>query len=349
MRLPKQDLEFIAASPGVPWRELDGARIFVTGATGFWGAWLLESFAHAREVHNLDASLTFLSRDPDAFFARRPHLAASKYVRGDVRSFELPRGEELYFSHVIHAATPASAALNESQPLEMFGTIVDGTRQVLELCRRANVRRLLLASSGAVYGPQPPHISHIEEDFGGAPALNDSKAAYAHGKRASEWLCAAHTASVQPELEVVTARGWAFVGPLLPLDIHFAMGNFLRDVLLGDIHLAGDGTPLRSYLYAAEMTEWLWAMLLCGAPGRAYNVGSEDGQALREVAEVVAHVACEMDGRRRQVLVARTADLSRPPSRYVPSIRRARDELGLQQKIGLEEGVRRTLKWLGAA
>lgn len=349
MLLPSADLESIASSPSIPWRELDGARLFVTGATGFWGAWLLESFAWARQAHDLDAHLTFLSRDPEAFLSQRPHLRGCKYLRGlrgDVRDFEV-RGPA--FTHIIHAATPASAALNAARPLEMFSTIVDGTQRILGLAQRSGARRLLLASSGAIYGPQPASVTHIEEDFEGAPRLDDMGSAYAQGKRASEWLALAHASGAQPNLEVTIARGWAFVGPLLPINTHFAVGNFLRDAMDssgGDIHIGGDGTPWRSYLYASEMAEWLWAMLLRGTAGRAYNLGSEDGRPLREVAEVVARVARERDGRERQVLVARAPDLARPTSRYVPSTRRAREELGLEQKVSLEDGVRRTLEWL---
>ena len=344
--LPSQDLDEIAASTCIPWRELDGARLFVTGATGFWGAWLLESFAHARQIHNLDTHLTFLSRDPAAFLSARAHLKSCKYLhalRGDVRDFEAPQAS---FTHIIHAATPASAILNAAQPLEMFSTIVDGTQRILDLAQQSGARRLLLASSGAIYGPQPAHMAHVAEDFEGAPRLDDMGSAYAQGKRASEWLALAHASSAQPNLEVVIARGWAFVGPLLPLDTHFAMGNFLRDAIAGDIHIGGDGTPWRSYLYASEMAEWLWAMLLRGTASRAYNLGSEDGRPLREVAQAVARVAHNRDGRARQVLVAREPDLSRAASRYVPSMRRAREELKLDQKIGLEEGVRRTLNWI---
>lgn len=347
MLLPARDLEEIASSSCVPWRELDGAHLFVTGATGFWGCWLLESFAHARQTHNLEARLTFLSRDPEAFFTSRPHLASCKYLhalRGDVRDFAMPPER---FTHIIHAATPASAAFNEAQPLAMFSTIVDGTRRILDLAQQSQTTRLLLASSGAIYGPQPAHITRIAEDFEGAPRLDDIKSAYAQGKRAAEWLALAQASSIQPSLEVVIARGWAFIGPLLPLDTHFAIGNFLRDALRGnEIHIAGDGTPWRSYLYASEMAEWLWAMLLRGEPGRAYNLGSEDGRPLREIAATVARVADGSDGCARQVLVAREPDLSRPPSRYVPSTRRAREELGLSQKISLEDGVQRTLEWL---
>jgi dTDP-glucose 4,6-dehydratase len=140
----------------------------------------------------------------------------------------------------------------------------------------------------------------------------------------------------------VIARGFAFVGPHLPLDTHFAVGNFLRDGRAGGpIVVKGDGTAMRSYLYASELAIWLWTMLASGRPGRAYNVGSEEAVSIAELARLVARlfgVEARIDGGPR--------DPSLPPERYVPSVKRAREELALVQRIDLATGLRRTADWL---
>ena len=138
------------------------------------------------------------------------------------------------------------------------------------------------------------------------------------------------------------ARGWAFVGPHLPLDAHFAIGNFMRDGLQStSIRVNGDGTPLRSYLYAADLAIWLWTMLANGQAGRAYNVGSSQAYSIADIAHVVA--ACFDPS--PKVLVAQRAPIGAVPSRYIPSVQRARDELRLEPTIALDDAIRRTLSW----
>lgn len=163
--LPPADLEFIAKYNPSLWQDLQGARIFVTGGTGFYGAWLVESFCAVQDMYQLGATLTVLTRDPVNFKLRFPHLASRTdlhYVKGDVRDFEFPSES---FTHLIHAATPASATMNLDDPINMFTTIVDGTKRVLEFARKSGVKKFLLTSSGAVYGPQPADVTHMKEGY----------------------------------------------------------------------------------------------------------------------------------------------------------------------------------------
>jgi len=255
-----------AVRPG--WQGLRNARVFVAGGTGFFGTWLLVSALRAEGRHGLGLELTVLTRNPDAFRERSPHVASHPAVRlhaGDVRSFELPRAR---FTHLVHCATASSDVPDDLGQLDV---IVGGTRRLLDLAVRSGASRFLFASSGAVYGALPDGMIHVPETHPGAPDPMATRSSYGQGKRIAEHLCALY--AQQHGLEPVIARGFAFVGPHLPLDKHFAIGNFIRDGLAGrPIRVTGDGTPLRSYLYASDLAAWLWTILLSGKPCRPYNV-----------------------------------------------------------------------------
>lgn len=227
-----EDLDHILEHTIGLWEELRGQNLFITGGTGFFGCWLLESFAWANDRLKLGALATVLSRSPERFTDKAPHLAnhpAIRLIQGDVKSFEFPEGN---FPYVIHAATESSAKLNTENQLLMFDTIVEGTQRVLEFARTHETRKFLLTSSGAVYGKQPPEITHIPEEYVGAPDMMDTRSTYGEGKRAAELLCTLY--AKQYGIETKIARCFAFVGPYLPLDIHYAIGNFIRDAVKGD-------------------------------------------------------------------------------------------------------------------
>ena len=333
------DLDHVLAHTGGLWEDLRGARLFITGGTGFFGCWLLESFAWANEHLDLGAEAVVLTRDPAAFTRKAPHLAAHPSVRlhvGDVKDFAFPDGA---FTHVIHAATDSNAGMMVEQPLAMLDTIVAGTRRVLDFTQSCGASRFLLTSSGAVYGKQPPEFTHVGEGHLGAPDPMAPSASYGEGKRLAEVLCAAYAR--QNGFDAVIARCFAFVGPYLPLDGHYAVGNFLRDGLDGEaIRVGGDGTPRRSYLYAADLVIWLWTGLLRGASARPYNVGSEEDLSIAELARTVSGL---FGG--PPVTLAQAPAAGQSAERYVPATGRARSELGLHQTVSLEDGLARTILW----
>ena len=335
-----EDLEHVLDHTRDAWEELRGQRIFITGGTGFFGMWLIESFLWAKERLDLGARAVVLSRDPQAFLQKRLHLAdvaALSFHQGDVRNFAFPPGT---FSHVIHVATESSARLNEQSPAIMLDTIVAGTERTLDFAVACGAKKLLLTSSGAVYGRQPPEMTHIGEDYPGSPDPLAPSSAYGEGKRMAELLSAIYHR--QHGLDVRIARCFAFVGPYLPLDVHFAVGNFIRDALMGGpIRVNGDGTPYRSYLYAADLAVWLWTILLRGRSCRPYNVGSDQALSILEAARAIAQLSPNLS----EVRVAKLPDLNAPAQRYVPCINRAKQELGLDWTIPFPTALRRTFSW----
>jgi len=323
------------------WPSLKGARFFITGGTGFIGTWLLESFVRLNERLGLDMHAVVLTRNPDAFANRAPHIAnhaGITFLSGDVRNFTFPEGK---FSIVIHGATDASAKLLGEDPIRMFDTIVEGTRRVLDFAVQSSANKFLFLSSGAVYGEQPDHIQHwLESDFNG-PDCSNAGSAYAEGKRAAELLCALY--AKQYGVGVKLARCFAFVGPYLPLDSHFAIGNFIRDAMAKDtIQVNGDGTPYRSYLYAADLISWLWVVLMNGKTATPYNIGSDEAISIGELAALVDLTlgGCGIDIREKP-----RAGIS--PKRYVPSVKRAENELGLTQSVTLQQALIKTARWHG--
>jgi nucleoside-diphosphate-sugar epimerase len=334
------DLELIAAQTQGLWDELRGQRIFITGGTGFFGCWLVESFCFVNHLLGLGAAVTILTRNPDAFAQKCPHLALDAAVTlhaGDVRSFVFPDGE---YKYVIHAATEASAKQAREAPLEMLSTIIAGTERTLEFAVTHGAKKFLLTSSGAVYGKQPADVTHIPETYAGAPDPLDPANVYAEGKRTSELLCALYQKTDRIDCKI--ARCWAFCGPHLPLNQHFAIGNFIADVLADrPIEVKGDGTPRRSYLYAADLTVWLWTILFRAPALVPFNVGSAHNVTILELAQTVAKTLNpQTEIRLAQQVVAGAA-----PLRYVPSVDRAREVLGLRETISLEECIRRTAEW----
>lgn len=314
---------------------LQGCRIFLTGGTGFFGKWLLHCFLSLRQSYGLDVALTVLSRDPKRFLACNPEFSGQEkltFTTGDIRTFDISQLPP--FDFLIHGATAVSAQLERDNPDETYSVITAGTRHMLDLARHCGAKRLLFISSGAVYGPQPSDLTLIPETYQGGPS-----SAYGKGKKISEQLCLEASSG---HFDCLIARPFAFIGPYLPLDVQFAIGNFIRDCLENrPIVIRGDGTPLRSYLYAADLAEWLWTILLKGEHARPYNVGSDEAISIRDLALKVR--ACA--GTDNPITIQEKPKPALPPPRYVPSIQRAKTELRVEIRCPLDEAIRRTLAW----
>jgi nucleoside-diphosphate-sugar epimerase len=318
--------------------ELANARLFITGGTGFFGKWLLALIALLNE-EGLNISATLLSRNPNSFLQQEPGYIDTSWlswVIGDVRDFPWPEQD---FDYVIHGATETSVSAHKDS-LDIFDSIVTGGKRVLDLAVRAKVRRILIIGSGAQYGPLPVGIDKYLEDCGYACDSACSRSAYGEGKRAVETLAAIY--HERHGIEPVFARCFTFVGPGLPLNTHFAIGNFIRDALEHEaIIVHGDGTALRSYLYAADLAVWLLRLLLKGEAGKAYNVGSDVEVSIGELAHLVRQTIAP----KKPVRILGETDSKKHRNQYIPCIDRAR-QLELMPWTSLHAGICKTSIWL---
>jgi UDP-glucuronate decarboxylase len=327
--IASHDLADIARRSARDLEALRGAKLFLTGGTGFFGKWLLAALDHADRELKLDLRVTILSRHPRRFLERWPEAEGRPgwtWFEGDVATVPILLER---FDFILHGAADTTAITTAAEEENRTRAIIAGTERMLELTRRAHAKRLLYLSSGAVYGRRAGVRSGArEDDFADAVPVTP----YGAAKREAEERCA------RAKIDFVTARGFAFLGPHLPLDAHYAAGNFIRDARRGGpIEVRGDGTALRSYLYAGDLVVWLLALLARGQKGRAYNVGSDEVVSTAELARAVAAEVSPAP----EVIIQSTQPQG-PQNIYLPNIARAREELGLDVTVPLREAIRRT-------
>ena len=313
-------------------------HIFVTGGTGFFGKALLRYWSGYESAELSNARFTLLSRNPEKFRSANGRLISdlnAQLIQGDILKPEsLPEDN---YTHIIHAATDSTTGLQLS-PLQRFEQIVQGTRNVLELARRCNKPRILMTSSGGVYGNISNFKAGVPESYFGMPDPLIPDNAYSIAKRQAEHLCALYYNEYN--IKYIIARCFAFVGEDLPLNAHFAIGNFIRNAIAGDqITIQGNGAQVRSYMDQRDLARWLTVMLLHAEEGRVYNVGSSEPTTLFELANRIA----AMSPRKNpgvNILNRQIVGQSTERSFYLPNIDRAREELGLNITIGLDDSVR---------
>lgn len=342
LTLPQARPDLSLALNSVPlavWEHLRNARVFVTGGTGFIGSWISRSFLHAGERLNLGAHMVLLVRDVEKARAENPDIANHpfvSFVQGDITSFDFPQGR---FTHCLHLATQSIEPRSPSNALRKVQVNVAGTLRVLAFAAQSGVQRFLYTSSGAVYGPQPPTLSHLTEGQAFIFDPANPHESYAVEKRTCEFLCV--QAGSAAGFETSIARCFAFVGPGLPLDSNYAVGNFIRDALSRrPITVQSDGSPWRSYLHAADLCGWLWTLLATGKHGLPVNVGSDEAVDILSLARLVGELAGSDAGVN---VLGRPNGL--PPQRYVPSIRRAQEEFGLNVTLPLRAALNRTITY----
>jgi len=330
------DLDEIASRSRNEIELLLSRGVIVTGGSGFVGRWLISSLAWVAAKRSAPARLISINRSTTSWQQLLVDEGVLNVINHDITTAIPDLGE---FGYVFHCATPASAELNDSQPAEMERIIASGTRNVISRFSNTNCR-VVNVSSGAVYGTQPPDIRCLDEEW-----LKDDRyllpdSAYHRGKSDAEkqFNAALNDAS----FSVVHARLFAFLAPFLPLDTHFAAGNFIRDSLRHQpIAIKGDPRTVRTYMYGTDLVVWLIAAAVRGVSGCSYNVGSPHETTIGQLADTIAQHSELRSGVARYA----THERSGPPHRYVPCTSRTEMALVVDFQVSLDDAIDRTLRW----
>ena len=337
MKPDSEDYDLIYLHTKMELEKLRDKKIFLTGGTGFVGLWLLHFFQWANENHATNIKLDILARTPDKLKELVPYLwndPRFQFFSGDIRSFSFPMKK---FDYVIHAAaTAAHDTYNHIGKVESFNIVSEGTHRLLDFVVASQSGPVLYLSSGACYGARAQSAPFIREDSKLKPALNEPNSGLGLGKRAAEDYCEEYRKSYG--LDIKIARCFTFMGPFLPVRIHYAIGNFIfSGVENRKIVLKSSGGAFRSYMYSADLVAWLIKILITGKDGSIYNVGSEKLISIKDLATTVGKVI----GPDVTIEVPQNSQED-VPSYYIPDTSKIRSELMVSEWTSLEDGIRKS-------
>ena len=354
----EKDLAYIVSNLQEEILHIAGKNVLITGGAGFLGHYLVQAITHWNRQSGKSRKISLTVYDnysrgvPDWLKALdgSDHLALVKH---DVTN-PLP-GNIGDFQYIIHAACIASPTYYRRCPIETMDANVNGLRYLLEYAKRQKekgkaVEGFLFYSTSEIYGdPQPENIP-TPETYRGNVSCTGPRACYDESKRYGETLCV--NFAQQHGLPVRMARPFNNYGPGLKISDRRVIPDFARDILSGrDIVMLSDGSPKRTFCYAADAIVGYFKILVKGRNGEAYNIGVEKPEiSMADLAGKIVSFSRELFGYQGKVVLKVSEDkdyLVDNPNRRCPVIEKARKELGYNPSILLEEGLRRSLIWYG--
>ncbi|MBF0193596.1 MAG: NAD-dependent epimerase/dehydratase family protein [Magnetococcales bacterium] len=339
LSLVQGDLNWIVKEVGGLWEDFKDGRIFLTGGTAFFGIWILASLQAANKAHGLSCRIVVLSRNPDAFLAKFPEFQDDpliSFVTGDVRNFIYPKGD---FTHVIHGAVETRKG-GAPSAIALLDVLSNGTQRVLEFAGQSGVEKFLFLSSGAVYGSIAVGSKGVEEGVSSNLFPQDINTTLGIGKFSAEHLCAQF--AKLHNIDIKIARCFTFIGPFMPMHGKLAIGNFISDAIeKNEIQINSDGSSVRSYMYVTNLMVWLWNILVRYNSPLPINVGSSTTITIKDLAKLTGKIVAN----EKQVTVKFNDKKIAISSTYVPSIKQAKEQLGLRDSTNLEVAISKTANW----
>lgn len=350
-----QDLAYICTQAKEALAQMAGRRLLITGGAGFLGYYLVQAALHWNATEGLSEpiSVTVYDNYARGVPAWLGDLSSNRHlnlVRHDIRG-PMPDGAGP-FEYVVHAAGIASPVYYRRYPIQTMDANINGLRTLLahslDHAAATPLRGFLFFSSSEIYGDPTPDDIPTPETYRGNVSCTGPRACYDESKRYGETLCVNFAG--QYDLPIKIARPFNNYGPGLKITDGRVLPDLCRDVLHGrDVVLHSDGSPTRTFCYSADAVTGYIKTLVHGHAGEAYNIGVERPEiAMRDVAQMLVDTARDLFGYDGKVMHRphQEADyLVDNPNRRCPVIDKARNHLGYNPQVSLEEGLRRSLIW----
>jgi nucleoside-diphosphate-sugar epimerase len=339
--IEKSDLELAKSKLFDLTDQLKNKSFLIAGASGFFGRCLLEVLLYLNEENNLGIKIYAISRSSKNFQRKFPLIRESKIIEVIESDISKLKNFDLKVDYLIHAACDTSTEKLTNSPEVFLKENYSGTLNLLEIARANKDCKFLYLSSGAVYGSQNLDVKLRHESDLNSPDLQKISSLYGESKRLCELLCTIYNSLHHVETKV--ARCFSFVGPYMNFDGHYAIGNFIRDIVNGkDVALNSKSETYRSYLYSVDLVIWLIRILISGTSGAVYNVGSSQEILINDLAELVIKT---ISPKSKIAFLGKEGFNTSSSSRYIPSNEKAKKNLGLAEYTSLEKAIKKSSIW----
>jgi len=303
-------------------------RVLITGAAGFLGSHLSDRFlAEGHSVVGLD---NFITGNPDNI----AHLMANprfEFINHNISTYTYVAGP---LDGVLHFASPASPVDYLEYPIATLKVGALGTHNALGLAK-AKGARFFLASTSEVYGDPLEH-PQTEKYWGNVNPIGP-RGVYDEAKRFAEAMTMAYHRYHGIDTRIV--RIFNTYGPRMRPNDGRVVSNFIVQALSEQpLTIYGDGSQTRSFCYVADEVEGIYRLFMRG-DNDPTNIGNPNEFTVRQLAELVV----ELTGT-KSTIVHRELPVDDPKVRQ-PDIRRARELLGWEPTVSLQDGVGRTIEY----
>jgi len=336
----ESDLNFIYIKCKYEFDLLTNKSILITGGTGFFGKWFLELIFYANKNYNTNILTTLITRNENRFLLENPHFKNNKFLK--IIQIDIVDLKKINhkFDFLLHmAATSATETFNGETDANKTSTLFNGAKNIMEIAIASNIPKILFTSSGVVYGSSSKDMKD-EDDVSHSLGL-EKRNGLAKGKILAEDIIS--NLSLENNINFKIARCFSFVGPYLPLNIHYAIGNFINDATFKDeILINGNGSPYRSYLYISDTLIWLIKLLVGNEEG-VFNVGSERRIKIVELANMVRDIVAPSKKVIIQEKEMHEGNFKRDV--YLPNTSKIRESLGVKEWTSLEDAILKTAKF----
>lgn len=331
---------------------LTGKTFLLTGCAGFLGHHFLHflcQYAEELDVRKIIALDNFLIDRPAWLQKLADSTSKLEIMEFDIRNSNLdsiPGAASA--DYILHMASVASPTYYRQYPLETFEANLLGLRNLLEFYKSRPISGILYFSSSEIYGDPTPDQIPTSEEYRGNVATMGPRACYDEAKRSCETL--SYLYAQQYSLPITLVRPFNNYGPGMRLGDKRVPADFASAVLENrDIEIFSDGRPTRTFCYISDAISGYMKALLLGKFDY-FNIGIETPEiSVAQLAEIYRQVGVRLTGYQGTVRLSPPPEddyLTHNPNRRCPDIAKARNTLGYQPKIGVEEGVERFLQFL---